>query len=179
MEKPDLHELLQKKKMENILQWNCNGFYSHLPELQILIARYKPNYICIQETRLKSGNTITLKNYTAFTKNRNTDQIASGGVAILVKETNYAEPIPLNTSLEAVAIKTYIPEETTICSIYLPPNQRLTETELQHLIHQLPKPYIICGDFNAHNILWGSENTCGRGKLIEKIFDDSIILNNG
>lgn len=37
------------------------------------------------------------------------------------------------------------------------------------------------GDFNAHNVIWGSETTDKRGKLIENLTNNEqlIILNNG
>lgn len=36
--------------MDTLIQWNCNGFYTRLPELQMIISEYKPAYICLQET---------------------------------------------------------------------------------------------------------------------------------
>ena len=33
-------------------------------------------------------------------------------------------------------------------------------------MQQLPSPYILLGDFNGHNILWGGQNNDSRGELI-------------
>ena len=46
---------------------------------------------------------------------------------------------------------------------------------------QLPTPFIILGDFNAHNPLWGSHDINTRGQLIEDLITGNIlcILNNG
>ncbi len=57
----------------------------------------------------------------------------------------------------------------------------ITFTVLHQLITQLPQPYIITGDFNAHNIIWVSNHTNNRGAVIESFFTetDIILLNTG
>lgn len=164
-----------------LVQWNLNGYYSHLGELPYLIYNTSPYYICLQETRLKPNQDIKMKNYYSITKNRLANTIASGGVAIMIKENIHATEINLNTNLEAVAITTNVPEinKITICNLYLPPNQTILQQEIEHLIKQLPSPFLLLGDFNSHNILWGSKNTDSREKKIEKVIDkDNIILLN-
>jgi len=49
------------------------------------------------------------------------------------------------------------------------------------IINQLPTPFILVSDINAHNTMWGSDKTDTRGKLIENILDkdELILLNNG
>ena len=39
---------------------------------------------------------------------------------------------------------------------------------------QLPSPFLILGDFNAHSPVWGSPNTNTRGQIIE-----DFITSNG
>lgn len=36
---------------------------------------------------------------------------------------------------------------------------------------QLLTPYLIGGDFNALNRMWGSEDTFGRGKIVENLLN--------
>ena len=36
-------------------------------------------------------------------------------------------------------------------------------TQLKHLADQLPTPFIIMGDLNGHNPLWGSKTTSDKG----------------
>ena len=52
--------------------------------------------------------------------------------------------------------------------------------KLSDLIKQLPKPFIIAGDSNSHNTLWGSQRTNGRGKILNEIFKNPniLLLNN-
>ncbi|XP_050505261.1 uncharacterized protein LOC126883649 [Diabrotica virgifera virgifera] len=91
--------------------------------------------------------------------------------------------LPLTANLEAVAVPTWCPNKITICSIYIPPppDHPLNEKELVDLIFQLPHPYLLVGDFNAHNIIWGSPHTFGKGKVIENVLNcsDTFLLNTG
>lgn len=81
-------------------------------------------------------------------------QRAKGLVAILVQDTCHSEEITINTNLEVVTSKTYLPKELTICCVYLPLDLQLSENELENIKQQLTEPFLICGDFNAHNVLW-------------------------
>lgn len=132
--------------MANILQWNCEGYNTHKAELQLIIAKHNPSYICLQETNFKTSSKANLKNYNEHRNDRTTCHRASGGVAILVKNDKHAETIPLNTELEAVAVQTFTPDQLTICCLYIPPNHDLTETEIINIQNQLPKPYVPRGD---------------------------------
>lgn len=163
-----------------LLQWNCNGFYSHLAELQHLITICQPYYVCLQETRLHRKQKGNLNGYQKYRKDRDNANIASGGVAIYVAEKLEAQEIIITTDLEAVAVTTHTPDvgKMTICCLYLPPRINITLTQLQHLINQLPEPYIVVGDFNSHNILWGSNHTEHRGKIVENIIKDNLVLLN-
>lgn len=163
-----------------ILQWNCNGFYSHLPELQHIISNINPLYIFIQESRLQPHQKCKLSGYKPYRKDRQNSSIASGGVTILAQNQIPANEIKLNTELEAIAISTYVPQmsKITICNVYLPPNKLFTQKQLEELVQQLPPPFLLVGDLNSHNTLWGSNYTDGRGRKIEKFINNKRILLN-
>lgn len=166
--------------MTKILQWNNNGLLAHIGELQTIITNHDPTVICIQETRLTPQKPFnSLKNYSIYRNDRDNINIASGGVAILTKNTVHSETLNINSHLEVIAITTYLPQKTSICSIYLPPNSHFTTEDLKDITNQLPKPFIICGDMNAHNTIWGSVHTDPRGKNIEQTYQDETILNTG
>ncbi|GFY57343.1 hypothetical protein TNIN_178471 [Trichonephila inaurata madagascariensis] len=84
-------------------------------------------------------------------------------------------------SLQAVAVQVSIFSTVTICNIYLPPNAPLNFRELQELIDQLPSPFILLGDFNAHHLLWGCQDVNSRGKVVERLLTelDLTLLNDG
>ena len=46
--------------------------------------------------------------------------------------------IDLNTNLQAIAIKASLNKSITICSIYIPPNKRISQNDLENLLLQLP-----------------------------------------
>ena len=82
-------------------------------------------------------------------------QRPSGGSSILVHSSCPQREIKLVTNLQAVAVSVTLDKEITICSVYIPPNFHLETEHLDTLLKQLPSPYILVGDFNGHNILWG------------------------
>ena len=59
-----------------------------------------------------------------------------------------------------------------ICSVYLPPSITIDSNELDELIYQLPKPFILMGDFNDHSSLWGCRDTNVKGRQIEDIISE-------
>ncbi|KAL5013851.1 hypothetical protein ScPMuIL_008121 [Solemya velum] len=46
---------------------------------------------------------------------------------------------------------------------------------------ELPSPVVLCGDFNAHNPLWGSERLDAKGRVIDSLLErtDLVLLNDG
>lgn len=165
----------------SILQWNINGFYHHLNMLQIILTEYSPKILCLQETNFNQKHTGNLKNFTCFRRDRINQNIASGGVAIYARNDVEAVPLPINSQLEAIAVKVKGIKEFNICNIYLPPDYFIDYNDLNDLINQIPCPRIITGDFNGHNIMWGSNTTNPRGRVIENIINNFnfCLLNNG
>ena len=45
---------------------------------------------------------------------------------------------------------------------------------MEHLIQQLPKPFIIMGDSNSHSNIWGCRDTDQKGRIIEDGIDRNI-----
>jgi exonuclease III len=165
----------------NILQWNINGFHKTTDDLKILILKYSPLFICLQETNFIKNHTPELKGYLGHSKNRSIRSKASGGASIYANSSFPSEEIKITSNFEVTAITVFTKEKITICNIYLP-NQHDFEIEnLENIINQLPQPYILTGDFNSHNTLRGSNHIDMRGKKIEKMLDYNYItlLNDG
>ena len=57
-----------------------------------------------------------------------------------------------------------------VCSVYIPPNKEPKEFELNNFIEQLPRPFIIMGDFNSHKI-WERKKTDKKVKVIESLLN--------
>ncbi|KAL4096826.1 hypothetical protein QTP88_021709 [Uroleucon formosanum] len=173
----------EKNHIQNtkLIQWNLNGFQKKINELKILIAEHSSDLICLQETNFTDQTYKTLRNYICYTKNRTNGLRASGGVAIYVKPFFSSKQINVKIHLEAIAISIQLNAiNLNVCNLYLPNQTKIELSDIENIIKQLPKPFMILGDFNAHCTMWGSEKTDYRGKIIEKILENEniVILND-
>ena len=151
----------------SILQWNIRGLKPNYAELTQVMSNLVPQVVCLQETKLPEKPEINITGYAPYHQTYTDGIIASGGNTILINKKTIHREIKLKTKLQAKAIRATLHKPTTICSVYIPPNHHLTLKELIELRDQLPKPFIILGDFNAHSPLWGNEPTDQKGKVIE------------
>jgi exonuclease III len=165
-----------------ILQWNLNGFYRKLDELKLLISEHNPEILCLQETNFNNLNTGTLKNYNEYRSDRTDCLRASGGVAIYIKSDLPSKIINITTHFEVEAASIKLKDmEFKICNIYLPNQHIFNKNDIENISYQIPKPFIMTGDFISHSTEWGrSIKTDNRGKEIEKMFenDNLVLLNN-
>ena len=79
--------------------------------------------------------------------------IAAGGTSIFIRNDLLHRKLELNTDLQAVAVRVSSHKPVTICSLYV--NDSININQLTELCKQLPTPFLLVGDFNAHNPLWG------------------------
>ena len=101
---------------------------------------------------------------------------ASCGSSIVVNNNIPQSQIHLYTNIQAVAVKLTLHKTIHVCSIYLTPGDRFNIAELEHLIAQLPKPFIIMGDFNSHSNVWGCRDTGQKGRIIEDVINRNNLL---
>jgi len=91
-----------------IIQWNPNGFFSKLEEINLLLNKYSPISICLQETNFINNKVGSLKNYTTNHKNKTNAGRASGEVETFIDSNYHSEEIFINTNLEVVAVNVII-----------------------------------------------------------------------
>ncbi|VDI50079.1 Hypothetical predicted protein [Mytilus galloprovincialis] len=134
-----------------------------------------------QETHLKESDNVSLKGYNMYSTFSKVDERAAGGSSIFVKDNVIHSTVQLTTDLQAVAIRLSLDKTITLCSIYIPPNSIIDKAKLKNLTDQLPSPFILMGDFNAHNPLWGSKTHNAKGKIIEDFVSQEglCIFNDG
>ena len=84
------------------------------------------------------------------------DCVHGGAAAIVHKSLQYSM-LPVVTDLQAVAFTVVLDKQITICSIYRTPRAAFTNADVQSLLDQLSSPFLLFGDFNAHNLLWGGD----------------------
>ena len=167
--------------MPDILQWNCRGLRAHSEFLKVLIRDFNPGVVCLQETKLGEHFYNPGLNFCFYQCCPPIGDRAKGGAAIIISKKLQHHAVQINTTLQAVAVCVILEKPITICSLYLPPDLNFNVNNLQNLIDQLPTPFLLLGDFNAHNPIWGSINLDAKGKLIETLIDNNPIsfLNNG
>ena len=167
--------------MANILQWNCRGLRAHAEQLRVLKRDHNPGIICLQEIKLGNEKYNPGLNYSMYRSPPPISERAKGGAAIIVKKSLQHSQIALQTNLQAAAVSVVLQKRITVCSVYLPPDLHLEIKDLQDLVNQLPTPYLILGDFNAHNPLWGGDILDSKGRIIEEVIDstNSVLYSDG
>lgn len=154
-----------------VLQWNIRSYHARLPYLNQLIYDQSPSVICLQETHLRPDARLALGGFSQSIARNERVCGGGGGVAVLVKSSVPHTLFQLSSSLEIAATQVYnTGKPLTICSLYLPPSLPLPilQTELSSLLVQLPRPFLICTDANAHHPAWGSVNSDSRGTYIQQ-----------
>lgn len=177
---------LDNKSTDTIVQWNACGLKDKWAEIQLLTTQHRPMIIALQETLFD-----TRKYFVKLDKSRYRWHIVPGpnpaknGVAIAIDKSVPHKEIPIQTTqLQVVACRTMGKTATTYASLYVPPRHLAVgvfESELRSIIEQLPKPFMLMGDFNAHSTEWGSFKTDKYGKAVHKLVEelDLHVLNTG
>ncbi|MEO1808443.1 MAG: endonuclease/exonuclease/phosphatase family protein [Bacteroidota bacterium] len=177
----------------SLIQWNIRGITANHEQIKILFKETNAAAICLQETKLGRRLHNVGHNYKLYRSTPLNYNYAQGGTCIIVRSSFNHKEIPINSVLQACAIRIFTHRWVTLCSLYLEPllenrlhdisghPRQLTLDDLQGLINQLPPPFILMGDFNARHTLWG-ETACSRwGNLIEQLIDNNnlVIMNDG
>ena len=114
---------------------------------------------------------MSLSGYIVLHRSSGRDSTSSG-VALLINQNILSSAVDLDTNLQAVAGRISFGKTVTVCNIYLPPSVPVKGTDLYHHFEQNPRPFIVVGDFNGHNPMWGSDHCGSRGRLFEDVFND-------
>jgi hypothetical protein len=173
---------MAKNKNQTILQWNCRGFWANFEELKHICHDLNPLVICLQEIKLHASAKSSIKGFSSYhVSSLSVDGIPIGGSAILINNNLSHQRITLQTELQAVAVRVSLAQTISICSIYIPPRTHFEQRDLDLIISQLPQPFILLGDYNAHSDLWGNQGLDRSGSIIENFLNSNEIclLNNG
>ena len=131
---------------DKILQWNVRGFQANHEELLLLTRFYQLCVLALQETLQCDCTKMSLSGYTVQHRSSERDS-TSGEVALLISQNMLSSPIGLETNLQAVAARISFGKTVTFCNIYLSPSVPVRGADLYHLFEQLPRPFIVLGDF--------------------------------
>ena len=169
---------------EFLLQWNTCSLVSHWGEFKNYVINNKPLLVAVQETRFLDSDSFNynfnISGYSLYTHNNNVSP-RRGGTALYVSNNILHHQIDLQTTLDVVGVNIKIAQrELKVLSIYLSPCLPFLPNLIKELLSQLPQPYLLLGDFNAHHRTWGCHNTSTRGTQLFNVINslDLVLLND-
>ena len=165
-----------------LLQWNAQGMSGHGQELINFLNKTKNIYhiICIQETWFNDNSVLNIPNYICLSRNRKEQM--RGGCALYIHEDINYDSYSIDEELELQHVCLHLVKQKITVINFYNPCKKLNSNTLERIFSYVnTQDYILMGDFNAHNVLWGSDKTDQNGKIIESALDknNSIIINDG
>ena len=142
----------------NFIQWNSQGIANENTELLDLIAKEKPDVLCIQKTIIPKQTNFKLKYYIGVFKEGHINYWAHWGVVICIYQN-----LTLNSPIQAIAATINIERDVTIVSIYKSRSHDISKKLLSTLFQQLTQPVISKGDFNSYLKKWRNPVNNNRG----------------
>lgn len=165
----------------NLLQWNARSLIGNGQEFKRFVtsSEISCHVICVQETWLKPSLDFVLPGYVSVRKDRK-DRVG-GGCVTFIKVGVEFRVVPIESSLEVLVTEIWSTTGRFSLINFYNPCLRLRTVELADILSQVRTPVIWTGDFNAHNVLWGSGKTDGNGEVVEDVmFDFNLVcLNDG
>lgn len=130
------------------------------------------------ESWLKPDSVFRINNYFCLREDRNDGY---GGVALLIKSSFSFTPLSIPSHNNDFSIVGAIVENVCFVSVYIPHPSSIILQELSTILSNLPKPFIILGDFNCQHQSWGSSTSNSHGNELFDIIDNQnlCLLNNG
>ncbi|RVE40167.1 hypothetical protein evm_015183 [Chilo suppressalis] len=150
-----------------------NNLKQKLTELSFLVI------LAIQETWLRPGTRFWIPGYACLRDDRNDGK---GGSVLFVLRNYSFHPINLSShnteKFNIIAIRAM---NISFISIYIPNPDLSILLQVFSIIKSIEKPYIILGDFNIHNEVWGCHISDSLSSTFLDLLDDLnlCILNDG
>ena len=117
-----------------------------------MVTELNPAIICLQEIFKKNSDELKIKNHEQNNYIHDTGLRTLSVVSILIRKNVPQSKINIDTHLPATAVTTSQHKTVSLLSLYIQPHDPINEKELNNLITQLPKPFVLMGDFNSHDI---------------------------
>ncbi|XP_046734973.1 uncharacterized protein LOC124404685 [Diprion similis] len=173
----------------NIIAINVNSIITIQRRINLseLVAKYKPDFVLLSETKLNSRFKIAIENYTMIRNDRPYSK-QGGGTAMLIKnpfEFVQITPVCLSGAkvLEASVVKLKVNNSLNlfIIAAYAPGGHKKEFIpEIGKLFEELDLSdpsnlYILAGDLNAKHTSWQNATNNPRGVLLHKWIHDNEI----
>lgn len=159
----------------SIVQWNSNSIRNKRFWLEYKIFQ-DADIIALQETFLNCTDKFHINNKIIYRNDRNQNW-RGGGTLIAINKYIPSTSINLNlpnSDIEFQAVKVFLNKhEVTIVNIYSPKGN-FTRPWLDSLSSQISQPFIILGDFNIKNRIFGADHN----SQCSNIFIDWLLESN-
>lgn len=170
---PDLYSHI------GIFQWNANGLRQKSGDLRQFLKKNTIPILALTEARVDDD--FRLSNYVQYKSSRQNGQsramLAVQKDLVSVHLFSSTKEIP-----EFVACKVRCGKSSvTVVSVYIEPQTTITSFGFSEIFRHVSAPFIICGDFNGHHTMWGSDHCDRRGNVIAEYVDKNniCVLNDG
>ena len=164
----------------DILQWNIQGYKAKYEEF-LLLKESKPAALCLQESMVGDAVLNPPRDYHLEAYSPIVAPVPGAGLLTFIRNDVPFREVPLNTMIQAKAYRVKFRKEVTLCNLYLKHNQHLSVDDWKRFADQLPTPFIILGDFNAKNPMWGGDEYNERGRVLQDFLAQyqACIMNDG
>lgn len=165
-----------------ILQWNINGLFNNLGDLEILVKDFNHIVIAIQEI-----NRINMTGIKSILGGKyrwyiNRGRTLQHSIATRIQINTPHSKIPLKTGLPIAAIRCHLPIPITIVNAYLCCGRTANlKTKITDVPQAADIPVIFLGDLNAHHSNWGLQKADTKGNPLADLFEENelSILHGG
>lgn len=169
-----------------IIQFNCCGIKAKFNDIKQMIIKYNPDFILLQELKIKKNDKVKFKGYTLLSKHIDDESPTLTSVGMLIKDGIIYSEIILPDDMMVIGINTVCSAPISLFSYY--DNHRinkLSAIQLNFIIDRGKHKPIIMGDFNTKSFLWDSNRKLvsndHRAKKLIDFLDESemVLLNDG
>ena len=159
-----------------LLQWIARSLIANGQDFKKFVARReeKPDLICIQESWLKPHWDFVIYGYVSARRDR--EEGAGGGCVTFVRQGIPYRVLGVGAEQEYVAIEVWGESKKLVVINYYNLCKKLELNKLREVEGQSRNNVIWCGDFNAHNTLWGSERMDRNGQVIEEMLEEENLV---
>lgn len=165
----------------HILQWNARSLVANGQEFKKVVAdlEVRPDVMCIQETWLRPHLDFVISGYSSVRCDRIGTQ--GGGCITFIKDTLAYRRITVPNEYECIVIEMCSPRGNIKVVNFYNPCKKLSKQTFHEISESVDRREIWCGDFNAHNTLWGSDYTDTNGEVVEELIEERLLacLNDG
>lgn len=146
--------------------WNCNGLLSRLHELEYFLNEEQIDILLISESHLTKQSYANIKGYKFYNAIHPAER-ARGGSSVIIKENiQHCEESKIETDmfqLACISVNLKHHNSFKICAIYIPPKHNIKYHQYLNMLQSLGTHFIVGGDYNAKNKIWGSRLTSPKG----------------